>query len=82
MFVQKVGLAIGSAMIGWMLSYYDFIANATQTPRVAHGITLLFSLLPGTFALLAGFATWFYTLDERQVKQIELDLAARKAAPA
>jgi GPH family glycoside/pentoside/hexuronide:cation symporter len=84
-FVQKVGLAIGSAMIGWLLGYYGFVANAAQTPRVIHGITLLFSLLPGAFALLAGFATIFYTLDEPQVKQIELDLAARKAgkqAPA
>ncbi len=81
-FVQKVGLAIGGAMIGWLLSYYGFIANATQTPRVEHGITLLFSLLPGAFALLAGFATIFYTLDEPQVKQIEQELAARKAGPA
>jgi GPH family glycoside/pentoside/hexuronide:cation symporter len=80
-FVQKVGLAIGSAMIGWLLSYYGFVANAAQTPRVIHGITLLFSLLPGTFALLAGFATIFYALDEPQVKQIELDLAARKSKP-
>lgn len=83
-FVQKVGLAIGSAMIGWLLDYYGFVANAGQTPRVLHGMTLLFSLLPGVFALLAGFATIFYTLDEPQVKQIERDLAARKnpASPA
>jgi GPH family glycoside/pentoside/hexuronide:cation symporter len=82
-FVQKVGLAIGSAMIGWLLSYYGFVANATQTPRVEHGITLLFSFLPGAFALAAGIATIFYPLDEPQVKQMERELAARKgAAPA
>ena len=82
-FVQKVGLAIGGAMIGWLLSYYGFVANAVQTPRVVHGMTLLFSLLPGAFALLAGFATVFYQLDEPQVKQMERELAARKAgAPA
>ncbi len=81
-FVQKVGLAVGSAMIGWLLAYYGFVANAEQTPRVLHGITLLFSLLPGVFALLAGFATIFYALDEPQVKQIERDLAARKSNPA
>lgn len=81
-FVQKVGLAVGSAMIGWLLSYYGFVANATQTPRVVHGIVLLFSLLPGTLALLAGLAIFFYKLDEPQVKQIERDLAARKAVAA
>jgi GPH family glycoside/pentoside/hexuronide:cation symporter len=78
-FVQKVGLAIGGAMLGWLLGYYGFVANAEQTPRVLHGITLLFSLLPGVFAVLAGFATIFYALDEPQVKQMERELAARKA---
>ena len=83
-FAQKVGLAIGSAMLGWLLSYYDFVANADQTPRALHGITLLFTLLPAGFALLAGLAIFFYTLDEPQVKQIERELAARKsgAVPA
>jgi GPH family glycoside/pentoside/hexuronide:cation symporter len=78
-FVQKVGLAIGSAMIGWLLGYYGFVANVEQAPRVVHGINLLFSFLPGAFALLAAFATIFYPLDEPQVKSIELELAARKA---
>jgi Na+/melibiose symporter-like transporter len=41
----------------------------------------MFALLPGAFALLAGFATIFYGLDEPMVKQIERDLAARKAPP-
>lgn len=79
-FVQKVGLAIGSAMIGWLLAHYGYVADAAQTPRALHGITLLFSVLPGAFALLSGFAILFYPLEETQVKQIETDLAARKAA--
>ena len=45
---------------------------------MVHGIILLFSLLPGIFALLAGLAIIFYKLDEPQVKEIERDLAERK----
>ncbi|ACB74554.1 MFS transporter [Opitutus terrae] len=81
-FAQKVGLAIGSAMLGWMLSYYGFVANAAQSPRAIHGITILFSLLPALFGGLSGLAILFYKIDEPLVKQIERDLAARKAAPA
>jgi len=81
-FVQKVGLAIGSAMIGWLLSYYGFIANAVQTPRVVHGMTLLFSLLPGALAIAAGLVNILYPLDEPQVKQMERELAARKGTVA
>ena len=77
-FVQKVGLALGTAMIGWMLGYYGFVANAAQSPEVIHGIVLLFSLLPGTLALLAGLAIILYPLDEPQVKLMERELAARK----
>ncbi|MDI1248888.1 MAG: MFS transporter [Lacunisphaera sp.] len=81
-FVQKVGLALGSAMIGWLLAHYGYVAEATQTARSVHGIMLLFSVLPGCFALLSGFAIFFYPLEEDKVKQIEHDLAARKGAPA
>jgi GPH family glycoside/pentoside/hexuronide:cation symporter len=79
-FVQKVGLAIGSALIGWLLSYYGYVAEAAQSPRAIHGIVVLFSILPGGFALLSGLAIFFYPLDEAEVKQIERDLTARKAS--
>ncbi len=79
-FAQKIGLAIGGAMLGWLLDYFGFVANAAQTPRALHGITLLFTLLPGAFGLLSGFAIFFYTLDEPTVKTIERELAARKGA--
>ncbi len=83
-FVQKVGLALGAATIGWLLGWLGFEANAAQTPQVVHGITLVFSLIPGLFALSAGLAIFFYALDEPQVKQMERELAARKgpAVPA
>lgn len=81
-FVQKVGLALGSAMLGWLLARYGYVAETEQTPRALHGITLLFSVLPAGFALLSGFAILFYPLDEAQVKQIEADLAARKGTAA
>ena len=80
--VQKIGLAIGGAMIGWLNDYYGFVANAVQTPRALHGIILLFSLLPGAFCLAAGLAIVFYRLDEPQVKEIERELAGRKATAA
>lgn len=81
-FAQKVGLALGSATIGWLLAYVDFTANAEQTPRAVHGIILLFSLLPGSLALLAGLVIWRYPLDEPEVKQMERELAERRPASA
>ena len=80
-FAQKVGLAIGAAMIGWLLDKYGFVANATQTPRALHGIAILFAILPAIFGGLSGLAILFYRIDEPTVKQIERELAARKSEP-
>lgn len=80
-FAQKVGLAIGGAMLGWLLAHFGFVANAVQTSRAMHGILLLYSLIPGGFALLSGLVIFWYGIDEPLVKRIERELAERKTAP-
>ncbi len=78
---HKMSMALGGAMIGWLLAYYGFVANLEQTPRVVHGISLIFNILPGALALGAGFVTYFYPLDETKMREIERELAARKDPP-
>ncbi len=81
-FAQKIGLAVGSFMLGWILTFVGFMPNAVQTPRALLGIKVVFSLLPGAIGLLSGLAILFYRLDDPTVKQMESELAARKdAAP-
>ncbi len=77
-FSQKMGLAIGAALAGWLLDYYGFVANAAQADRTLHGINLMFSIGPAVFAILGGVAIFFYPISEAQVKTIERDLTARK----
>lgn len=78
-FAQKIGLAVGSFMLGWILTFVGFVPNAAQSPRALLGIKIVFSLLPGALALLSGLAIFFYRLDDPTVKQMEAELAARKA---
>jgi len=79
LFAQKAGLGVGAGLAGWALSYFGFVANAAQSDRSLFGIRVLFCLAPAAFALLNTLALCVYPLDETTVKQIELDLAARKA---
>jgi glycoside/pentoside/hexuronide:cation symporter, GPH family len=81
-FGQKLGLAIGGSIAGWVLAWYGFVANAAQTEHTLTGIRILFALAPAAFALLNVVALLFYPLSDAQVKQIEGDLAARKAGAA
>ena len=79
-FGQKMGLALGGSVAGWCLAYFGYVANVEQTARSLSGIRILFTAAPAAFALLSVAMMAFYPLKESMVKQIELDLAARKAA--
>jgi len=81
-FSQKIGLAIGTGALGWLLAYYGFIANTDQGPGTVGGIRLLFSVIPGALALLGALAIFFYPITDAKMKEIELELASRKAASA
>ena len=43
-FVIKLGVAVGGAILGWVLAYYHYAANTTVQPASAvHGVVLLFT---------------------------------------
>ena len=79
-FSQKIGLAIGTGALGWLLAYFGFVANAEQTPQTIAGIRMLFSVIPGALAMLGALAIFFYPITDLRMKEIEAELAARKAA--
>jgi GPH family glycoside/pentoside/hexuronide:cation symporter len=77
---QKVGLAVGTGVLGWLLGYYGFVANATQGAAAIGGIKMMFSVIPGILALLGALAIFFYPLTDVSMKEIERELAERKAS--
>jgi GPH family glycoside/pentoside/hexuronide:cation symporter len=81
-FSQKVGLAMGTGAVGWLLAYYGFVANVDQTDLANFGIKLMFSAIPGAMALLGALAIFFYPITDTMMKEIESDLALRKTASA
>ena len=81
-FSQKVGLAVGNGALGWLLAYCGFVANMDQTPFSNLWIRLMFSVIPAALALVGAFAIVFYPITDLRMKEIEADLALRKAATA
>ena len=80
MFAQKTGLTIGGAASGWMLDAFGFVPNETQTDDALLGIRLMFCVIPGTLALLNGLVLLGYPLTAEQTKQMQEELAARRAS--
>ena len=78
-FSQKLGGAIASAGILWVLAAMGYIANEAQSDASQMGIVLLLTVIPGAVALLAAFIMKFYTLDDKTLTRVHEELRARKA---
>jgi GPH family glycoside/pentoside/hexuronide:cation symporter len=79
-FAQKLGLAVGAGLSGFLLSMFGFVSNEVQSSTALLGIRLMFSIFPAVLAALSAIAIIFYRLDAAKVTQIEQDLHQRRAA--
>lgn len=78
-FAVKAGVALGSAMPGFLFALTGFKAGAVQTEAALMGINLAFCLIPVAALLPAMVAMGFYKLDRRTIAQVEDELGTRRA---
>jgi MFS family permease len=78
-FAQKMGWALGGAATGWILAGFGYQANMKQTSESLNGMRMLISVIPAVGSVLATVLPFFYALDDKRMKQIERDLAERRA---
>ena len=79
MFVQKTGLALGTGLMGILLTYFGYIANVEQSAESSHGILLMFSIIPGVLTILSGIVLFWYPLRDDEVDKIAAELEERRA---
>jgi GPH family glycoside/pentoside/hexuronide:cation symporter len=75
---QKFGWAIGTAVTGWMLAAFGFVANGVQNPETINGIKMFLSLLPAIGTVLSFAFIAFYPLSEKRMKEITKELETRR----
>jgi GPH family glycoside/pentoside/hexuronide:cation symporter len=65
-FFIKLGVALGGAIAGWLLGFYDYQADTAQTVETQQGILLSFTLLPaiGSF-IVAAIMTKYHLTDDK-----------------
>src|SRR5699024_5946702 len=74
---QKVGVGLGSAILGWVLSAGGYIGGQIEQPETAvNAIFILFIYLPIIVFFIQIILLYFYKLDKIYPK-IEGDLAKR-----
>lgn len=75
---QKIGWAIGSALTGWLLTYFGFQANQVQNEETIRGIKLFLSFLPAAGACLSIFLIYCYPLTKGKLMQITSELEIKR----
>lgn len=77
-FAQKAGWGIGAALVGVILSLFNYVANEVQTETSITGIKLLVSVIPGILYMSCAIFMYFYTIDAKTTDLIKKDLDARR----
>jgi glycoside/pentoside/hexuronide:cation symporter, GPH family len=73
---------VGGTVTGLILAGFGYQAEVKQTAETLTGLKLLVSFIPAVGSLLATILPLFYSLDDKRMKQIEKDLAERRAGLA
>lgn len=63
-FCQKLGMGIAGAIVGWLLTYFSYVPNQTQSAFTLTGIALMLSVIPGFFHLLMGLFMFRYRITD------------------
>jgi len=73
-FFIKFGIAIGGAIAGWWLAWFDYQAADVQSEHTQHGILIAFTVLPAIASLLVAWIMHGYTLTQARVMKIAAEL--------
>jgi GPH family glycoside/pentoside/hexuronide:cation symporter len=79
LFGIKMGVALGGGIVGWLLAFYSFEANAVPTAESILGIKLAFAAVPAAFAFASVFILLGYRLTDQKVAEIEEELRGRRS---
>jgi GPH family glycoside/pentoside/hexuronide:cation symporter len=81
---QKIGWAIGPAMVLWIMAAFGYVAPGgteaiVQPDSAIFGMKLLISFLPAIACLLAVVGMMFYPLSDEKVKENAIELDKKRA---
>jgi GPH family glycoside/pentoside/hexuronide:cation symporter len=76
---QKVGMGIGGAVSGALLTHFGYIAGTAQSTSANHGILLLVSLIPAAGFFFIACIFGLYGLTEQLCHKMREDLSMRRS---
>jgi len=77
-FFIKMGVALGGAIAGWLLAFYDYQADSVQTEATKQGLLLSFTVLPALGSFIVAWIMKWYMLDDKKIEEIQTELATSR----
>jgi Na+/melibiose symporter-like transporter len=75
LFSIKFGVALGGAMLGWLLAFGGYVGGAeVQSGSALTMINALYTLIPGAIFITVAAMVNFYPLTEKRVKEVKESL--------
>ena len=75
-FCQKMGMSVAGGAVGWLLTYFNYIADKPQSDFTLNGIALLLTVIPGAFHLGMGLLMFKYRITDSYYKNMMKDSVA------
>ncbi|MBF8999933.1 MULTISPECIES: MFS transporter [Vibrio] len=63
-FAQKFGMGIAGAIVGWLLTFFDYVPNQEQSSMALTGIALMLTIIPGVFHFIMGALMFKYKVTD------------------
>ncbi len=79
---QKLGGALGVAIVGWLLAYFSYTSGIVQTVETQFGIKMMISLFPAIATFLSAMFIFFYPLNDKKLEGITIDLEKKRMEDA
>ena len=70
-FFIKLGLALGGAIVGWLLAYYGYQPDTAQSPEAVNGILVSFTIFPAVAFIIVSWLMSRYKLNDYKVMEIQ-----------
>jgi GPH family glycoside/pentoside/hexuronide:cation symporter len=64
-------MGIAGLMVGWLLTYFQYVPNQEQSATSMMGIALMLSIIPGFFHALMGLLMFLYRINDRYYAELK-----------
>ncbi len=71
---QKAGMAVAGALVGVLLTYFNYQPNQDQAPLALTGIALMLTVIPGFFHFLMGALMFKYRISDTYYSEVKEEM--------